>query len=132
MIKTTRWSPDTCQCILEYTWDTEQPENARIHTPARIVKTCQAHSGDTQSVFTNVRNENVKKNRAVQKVADADPTLNVTDPDGNKSPDLKKIKFSFDAQRKLKIRIEDPDTAKKAKVQKALDDEFGKDNVSVE
>lgn len=46
MIKTTRWRPNTCGCVLEYTWDTEDPSHVRTHSQSRIVVQCQQHAGD--------------------------------------------------------------------------------------
>ena len=38
-IKTTTWSPDTCDCVLHYSWDDEVPQDERVHTPVIQVVT---------------------------------------------------------------------------------------------
>ena len=38
-VKTTRWSPDTCGCVLEYSWDDALPQEARVHVYADTVRT---------------------------------------------------------------------------------------------
>lgn len=44
MIKTTRRHLDTCECIIEYSWDDESdPENIQI-TKKKTVNKCTSHS----------------------------------------------------------------------------------------
>jgi hypothetical protein len=70
VIHTTRWSPDTCQCILEYEWDDSVPENQRTHTPATVVKKCTGHQPlpDINSVFNTLLDENPRKNKALAEI----------------------------------------------------------------
>ena len=42
-IKTTRWNPDTCGCVIEYQWDDTVPQDQRVHTPVNIVSQCNVH-----------------------------------------------------------------------------------------
>jgi hypothetical protein len=44
LIKNT-WSPDTCTCQVEFTWDDTQDPVARVHTYSRTIATCPAHAG---------------------------------------------------------------------------------------
>ena len=74
---TNRWSPDTCDCIIEYTWDDDgsPPEN-RIHIPSNIVTKCPAHQtvATTEEVYDTVLNkENRRKNLAFQLALDNTP-----------------------------------------------------------
>jgi len=46
MIRTTRWYPDTCDCIVEYQWDDDVPEAEREHRISRMVAQCAEHPGD--------------------------------------------------------------------------------------
>lgn len=67
MIKVTRWSPDTCGCVLEYQWDTDDPELNRRHTflPPQVV--CPVHAGlPSDRVSTEVLRENRTKNYALE------------------------------------------------------------------
>ena len=33
----TQWSPDTCGCVVTYTWDRDIPQEQRVHTPNKII-----------------------------------------------------------------------------------------------
>jgi hypothetical protein len=74
-IKTTRFSPDTCQCVLEYQWDDTLSETNRTHTLSNYVSKCPAHSGlsDTNG-WNAVFDENPRKNIARQLCLDNGPT----------------------------------------------------------
>ena len=64
VVKTTRWSPDTCACQLEYTWDSTDSETSRTHTFLNYINRCPAHpslSTDTQR-YNAVSEENLRKN----------------------------------------------------------------------
>lgn len=66
MIQITRWSPDTCKCILEYQWDDQIPEEEREHTVYNVVSTCPEHAGSTPvEVFENVLELNQAFNEAL-------------------------------------------------------------------
>jgi len=68
--KITRWSPDTCQCVLEYTWDSDTPAETRTHTFHRVVRSCPAHvTLQGANKYNEVKNENQNKNRGVGVVA---------------------------------------------------------------
>lgn len=70
MLKTTQWSPDTCGCIFEYEWDTDDPPDTRTHTLKRLVTACAAHAAGTdRQRFDAVELENKSKNRGVARVA---------------------------------------------------------------
>ena len=75
-IKTTRWSPDTCGCVLEYTWDDTQPESTRTHTLSTFVTRCSAHSGlaNDTARWNTIFEENPRKNIALQVALDNGPT----------------------------------------------------------
>jgi len=65
MIKTTRWSPDTCKCVMEYEWDDTVAEDQRQHAFTRVVSKCDYHSGmgEDQEHYDHVVHENNAKNR---------------------------------------------------------------------
>lgn len=60
----TRWSPDTCQCIVEYSWDDSTPAKDRVHTFSRLVKSCEVHKNlNTElDVYNAIKEENPRKN----------------------------------------------------------------------
>ena len=79
-IKTTRWSPDTCTCSIEYSWDDTVAESIRTHSLSNIVQKCSAHSILTDTnVFTTVSEENPRKNQALQNILDNSPTTALYD-----------------------------------------------------
>jgi hypothetical protein len=72
-IKTTRFSPDTCGCVLEYEWDDTLSEASRVHTFKSITK-CPAHSAQAdQTAYNTVFDENPRKNIALQTALDNGP-----------------------------------------------------------
>ena len=85
VIHTTRWAPDTCGCELEYEWDTDTPEDARVHTFKKVVKACEAHTpvvpkgaraiDASKEVYNAVLEENQRKNQALTKALEARPEL---------------------------------------------------------
>lgn len=61
----TRWSPDTCQCVIEY--------NADLSL-SRVVQACAAHQGGTEAtVFNTVLEENPRKNHSLKEILDNAP-----------------------------------------------------------
>jgi len=75
----TRWSPDTCSCVIEYDDDI-------ILT--NVVNRCPFHSGlaaDT-AVFNTLMDENPRKNKAYQAILDNGPnTIYDLQADGNRT-----------------------------------------------
>lgn len=125
MINITRWSPDTCDCVLEYEWDTEQPEDQRTHTPRPPVKICDDHRSHPKTeVHGKVHEENTRKNKVLDEIAKALPTHAKVDENGNSNPDLDKISWSFDVGRKLKIDLKGAKVKDKTDVKAVLDTKF--------
>jgi hypothetical protein len=86
-LRTTRWSPDTCACVIEFTWDDAQSEDARTHAFDKAVIVCPQHAGipDTD-VYEAIVQENQAKNRALGYLlanAPASVTAQVLQPDGS-------------------------------------------------
>lgn len=64
--KVTRWRPDTCECDVTYSWDTDDPEDVRVHTPNSVTRLCPGHAsigGNPQAVVEAVWRENRSVNR---------------------------------------------------------------------
>ena len=95
--KTTKYSPDTCDCVIEYTWDDSVPADIRTHTLSTYINKCSAHSGlaTDQDRWNSIFEENPRKGQALQLVLDNGPTgLFDTLSSGNRV--LKEsIKFNF-------------------------------------
>lgn len=85
----TRWSPDTCECIIEYNEDLSL---------SKVVKACDAHQGGTEStVFQTVLEENPRKNKSMKEILDnAPPGIFDIDPDSGTRVFKKGITVDFD------------------------------------
>lgn len=96
-INTTLWKPDTCECVIEYTFDTDEPEDVRQHNFKKI-STCKHHSHlDDASAYDQVLNkENKFKNEVVSDIKNSLPGI-LTEDDV--------LDFSFDAGRNLTVNL---------------------------
>lgn len=85
-IKTTRWSPDTCTCVIEYTWDNTSSLENRVHTVSNFVRTCPDHSNlpNNTAKWNVVIDENPRKNRALQDILDNGPSALYDVVNGNR------------------------------------------------
>lgn len=93
MIKTIRWSPDTCECVIDFEYDTENPNVP--HTGKEVVKACHAHQDSKDDPFDHhclILEENQMKNKAVNKLKEMHGS--------------KDVSFVFDEDRKLIIEVE--------------------------
>jgi hypothetical protein len=80
-IKRTRWTPDTCGCVLEYEWDDALPVDARVHRAVDAVP-CAIHASIHQAraarageahrhLHATVVEENRRKNQTLAALAEA-------------------------------------------------------------
>lgn len=132
MIHTTRWSPDTCKCVLEYTWDDSVPESERVHTPATVVAQCEFHvSVPIEEVFAAVVDENAHKNKVINEIAVSLPTYakEETNQKGEKTvtPDLDKLSWLFDENRKLVVKLKEIQKVDKDILIEVLSEKFTKE-----
>ncbi len=110
-LHTTRWRPDTCTCIIEYSWEDTAPEEQRTHSVHRVTNKCEAHKNlNDKEIYAAVTEENPRKNLALSKLMDRFPHLieEITDESGNKYKRFKerhKPTFKFDSDRHLVIDI---------------------------
>lgn len=69
VIKTTRWSPDTCDCVLEYDWDDSVPDNQIITSYKTTVNQCSNHlhltGNNKKDTYDSVNEENKRKNGTI-------------------------------------------------------------------
>lgn len=126
----TRWSPDTCQCVIEY--------NADLSL-SRVVNACAAHQGGTEStVFNTVLEENPRKNRSLKEILDNAPA-SMIDTDGEGTRTFKNgITVDFDwsgvaPDRTLTLTVKGITltTPQKNAIQTKLDTRFGAGKVTV-
>jgi ABC-type transporter MlaC component len=89
-IHVTRWSPDTCDCIIEYEWDDSAPPENRQHNLSNYVRTCTFHQSlaTDSTKYSTVVDENTRKNHTLGLALDNGPASlfdesNDTDNDGN-------------------------------------------------
>lgn len=67
----TSWQPDTCGCIIEYSWDRDSDENNRVHSFHGHSRKCSDHEHLwNEDVYTTVLEENQRKNIAIQHTAE--------------------------------------------------------------
>jgi len=124
MKQTTRWSPDTCGCVIDYEWDDAVPDSERTHIISKVITKCPAHAsvGLPNIHFTQVLDENTTKNKAFEIVLSKAPAL---------TPD--NFRYSFDKNRKLVVDVVDFNlkTADKTALIAELNTKLGTGKVSV-
>ena len=75
-IRKTRWANDTCDCVVEYTVDDSVPQDSMVPILSNVVNKCPFHSSlpsDTD-VWNSIKEENPRKNNALQHILDNGPT----------------------------------------------------------
>ena len=121
----TRWSPDTCECIIEYNDDLSL---------SRVVQACDAHKGGTESTtFNAVLEENPRKNKSFKEILDnAPPGMYDTDPESGARLFKKGITVDFEwsgvaPNRMLQLVVKGISLTANQKnaVQAKLDNKFG-------
>jgi hypothetical protein len=74
VLKTTQWSPDTCGCSFEYTWEDTQIEDNRVHNFKRVVTECVSHAhlngNNKKDMYDSSLEENKRKNGTVAELID--------------------------------------------------------------
>lgn len=83
-IQTTRWSPDTCSCVFEYTWDDSVPADQRVHTFSNDLGNCTDHSNISGiDRYNQALLDNQTKNQMIAYVMQQNPTIVQTLADGS-------------------------------------------------
>lgn len=124
MKKITRWSPDTCGCIIDLEWDAEAAQEDRTHTALSIVKACPAHAGKypgKSEHFDGVLEENQIKNMVLSLIRERHPDLFAQD----KKKFVRDFSYSFDEKRTLKFSHRQLDAEQKRALQSDLDTKIG-------
>lgn len=134
-IKTTRWQPDTCECIIEYQWDTEDKGgNNRVFTGSNIVHACERHNAPNPNAhFAQVQADNRLKNNAQKVLKDNYPELTTLNEEGESEFNHSVCSFFLNLNRVLEVTITEPsfDTAKKSVAKGLIDIEIGEDDRTV-
>jgi hypothetical protein len=110
MKRITTWSPDTCECVLEYEWDDAVPENERTHAIVNVVKKCEFHQhhSDKDAHFDDVLNENRHKNQVLAEILKNLPEdeKNISVKNGRNVTTFKvNPKWKFDENRVLQVEL---------------------------
>ena len=70
----TTWMPDSCGCIVEYSWDSDSDEDSRVHTFVGHSKKCNDHEHLwDKDVYDTVIEENQRKNITLQHAVEHTP-----------------------------------------------------------
>lgn len=102
-MKVTRWSPDTCGCVIDYQWDEKLPEKARVHQLKAVIKRCPAHQGlNDAEIFDALMEENPRKNYTLGMIADE---LLPNGTDEEKQILMSETHWEFDQNRQLNITL---------------------------
>lgn len=141
MIRTTRWTPDTCGCTLEYQWDDAVPESSRTHTLSRVVTACPAHATlpSDAARYDAAVDENSTKNQAKAEILAKVAALAATviNPDGSSFVDFRNpptVTFGLPyvgKGRSLTVTVPGITAPQRAAAQAALDAKFGVGKVVV-
>jgi len=123
MKRITRWSPDTCSCILEYEWDDAEDAGSRQHTLKAVLQKCPNHiSLSDAGIYNEVISENTRKNGVFAETQKVFPSLTTDD-----------YNWSLDDKRKLKVGFLNlsMNAMEKQQLITALENRFGKEKVEV-
>ena len=128
----TRWSPDTCDCIIEYNPDVSL---------SKLLKVCELHqTEETESiVFNTILEENPRKNRSLKEILDnAPPSIFDLDPESGTRVFKKGITVDFDwsglgVNRSLILRVKGITLTpnQMTAMQTKLDNKFGAGKVTL-
>ena len=126
MIKTTQWSPDTCECKLEYEWDTEDTKPNKTFTGRNVINACSRHAGGSpNSVFGKVLADNNAKNNTIKVLTANFPVLTKTDDEGNVKIRQDAFSYVLREDRVYEITISDLNSEEKIQAQSLINDELG-------
>lgn len=87
VLKRTRWTFDTCDCIITYEWDDNgNDQEKKVHTLYGVNRICDAHKivhntlGATE-LFNKTREENTRKNKVLKCLIESSNDLGKTETD---------------------------------------------------
>lgn len=131
MIRKTQWSPDTCGCILEYSWDDTQDENIRVHKFSKVIVLCDYHKTlAPNNAYDQVLSENTRKNMVWGIIEDL--KTKAGEKDAIQTITIEDYTWSFDASRKLKVGfLGKLKAGEKSELQSLCNTKFGVNKVEV-
>lgn len=108
MIKKTKWSPDTCKCEVEYSWDNSLPVSEIAITQSGVLKKCEFHQNiNDNGLFEVLKTENKSKNNLYENLLRNAPSNSVEVVKNEEGEDItvfnkgKEPHLYFDEERKL-------------------------------
>lgn len=137
MKKVTTWRPDTCDCEIEYEWDTDDNQTNRVHTFKQANKKCQFHvSVNGNAHWNQVLDENQTKNKVEALVLENFSELieEVINSAGDKIKRLKpavQYKWSFNQNRKLEVDFTGMDNNQRITLKNLCDTNLGLNKVII-
>lgn len=131
-MKITRWFPDTCSCVLDYSWDQATSEDERVHTPHKVADTCPVHDhlrGDLHAHHAAVQGENSHKNLAIahtlEHLPDEHKVVVGKDDKGNDMHGfMYQPLWSFNDKRELELTLRHASDEVKANISARLKEKF--------
>ena len=145
-IKTTEWSPDTCDCQIDYEWDDSLPQEQITYNIKFLGKSCNAHKNllpNAPVTYSCILDENQKKNKSLQLALENAPSqladIFTSPVDGSQTVTLKHdiiFTFSFTGtapNRVLTIQFVGAslNSNQKNSIQNKLNQIFGNGNVVI-
>ena len=130
MKNVTRWYPDTCGCVIDFEWDTDNPNDTPVGKT--VVKACEYHPlEDAVSHHSTIIQENQGKNKALKIIADNLASYAKLNDNGSTTPDLSKLSFSFNKDRNIVITAKNINEDDRLNVQLVIDSQIGQGKVIV-
>jgi len=124
----TRWSPDTCKCVIDYETDTDKPDDDPIISA--VVTACEAHKnlqiGDHLSILLD---ENRRKNKLLSSIIHNIPSA-VEEKVTTQRNTIKKLKpgyqykWSYNMDRILEVELVGFSTLEKNTIQTLINNRF--------
>jgi hypothetical protein len=119
MIRVTRWSPDTCGCVVEYEWDDEANPETRTHA-FKAGTRCSLHAAAPGDHLAVVQEENTRKNLAILIAQSVRTGLRAED-----------VVWSFDGTRRFVMTVPGATNQQKNQMRSAADLQFGPGKVVI-
>jgi hypothetical protein len=115
----TTWRPDTCGCEIVYEWDRDLPAEERVHSAVSNTK-CKVHESieDVVDHYESVKDENVTKNRVVNKISELYPAIKPEE-----------IFYEFGEDRKLSITLPESIKDNASHIKSEIDSIIGEERI---
>ncbi len=122
--QTTRWSPDTCSCVFEYTWDDAVLIENRVHKFFAAIVECPEHAPLTgEALFDAVLPENQLKNQVLGKLKD-DLALTHLNADGSYKDGFEPS-YTYATDRTLEVTVPQITALEKQVIETAYKTDLG-------